>query len=250
MAGGPLIVGNWKMFCAPSQARELAVGVCAALDERLARTVVLCPPHVSLTAVSEAIKGTGVRLGAQNLHWEDEGAYTGEISAPMLCDAGCDFVIVGHSERRQLFGETNDTVSKKARAALAHGLRPIICVGETEAERDEGHTERVVVGQLLSAVQGLTPDQVAQLVVAYEPVWAIGTGRAATPAQAQEVHARLKGALADLYERGRDVPVLYGGSVKPDNARAVFEQPDIDGALVGGASLDAASFIRIAASWA
>jgi triosephosphate isomerase len=189
-----------------------------------------------------------VGLGAQNMHWEAEGAFTGEVSPVHLRDAGCTHVILGHSERRQLFGETDEGVERKARAAFAHGLTPIVCVGETLAERESGRTMEVVERQLERALRGLTSAQVATGVIAYEPVWAIGTGRNATPGQAQEVHAALRRLAARSHGEpaAAAVRILYGGSVKPDNAGALMAQPDVDGALVGGASLDAGSFLKIA----
>jgi triosephosphate isomerase len=199
--------------------------------------VLVAPPFTALHAVAEALRGGDVLLAAQNMHWEKDGAFTGEISPPMLKGMGCSHVILGHSERRQLFGETDEGVGRKARAAHDHGLVPIVCVGESLAERDAERTLEVVERQLERALRQLTPDEAAASVIAYEPVWAIGTGRAATPEQAQEVHAFVRGLL--------DVPILYGGSVKPDNAAELCGQPDVDGALVGGASLEVESFAAI-----
>jgi triosephosphate isomerase (TIM) len=223
-----LIAGNWKMFKGPAETRAFA----AAFSAPDAVEAVVCPPFVSLAAAVES----GLAVFAQNVHWEDDGAYTGEVSAPMLRELGVVGAIVGHSERRQYFGETDETVARRAAHALAAGLRVIACVGELEEERELGRTEDVLRRQI--AVLQPHP----ALVVAYEPVWAIGTGRTATPEQAQEAHAFLKSLL--------DVPVLYGGSVKPENAEELLSQPDVDGALVGGASLDPDSFgsiCRIAA---
>ncbi len=224
-----LIAGNWKMTKGPAATAEF----CLALrDEDLGGVdVVVCPPCVSLAPAVQLLAGTEIAVAAQNVHWEDEGAYTGEISASMLREIGVYGAIVGHSERRQLFGETDENVARRASAAIAAGLFVIACVGETAEERERGETEDVLRRQ----VSVLEPDE--NLVVAYEPVWAIGSGKTATPDMAQEAHAFVKSLLA--------VPVLYGGSVKPDNAAALLEQPDVDGALVGGASLDLESFTAI-----
>ncbi|MEX0674276.1 MAG: triose-phosphate isomerase [Gaiellaceae bacterium] len=223
-----LIAGNWKMFKGPAETRAFA----AAFSAREGVEAVVCPPFVSLAAAVES----GLTVFSQNVHWEDEGAYTGEVSAPMLRELGVAGALVGHSERRQYFGETDDSVARRAAHALAAGLRVIACVGELEEERELGRTEDVLSRQI-----SVLPEHPA-LVVAYEPVWAIGTGKTATPEQAQEAHAFVKSLL--------DVPVLYGGSVKPENAEELLSQPDVDGALVGGASLDPDSFgsiCRIAA---
>jgi triosephosphate isomerase (TIM) len=226
-----LIAGNWKMYKGP----EETAAFCRALRDQLEWVdgvdVAVCPPFVSLSAAVQTLAGTDIAVAAQNVHWDVEGAFTGEISAPMLFELGVYGAIVGHSERRQLFGETNEGVARRSAAALEAGLWVIACVGETEAEREAGETEDVLSGQvaLLEAHE--------QLVLAYEPVWAIGTGKTATPGQAQEAHAFLRSLI--------DVPILYGGSVKPDNAGELLAQPDVDGALVGGASLDVASFAAI-----
>jgi triosephosphate isomerase len=224
-----LIAGNWKMYKGPVETTEF----CLALrDEDLGGVdVVVCPPYVSLAPAVQLLAGTEIAVAAQNVHWENEGAYTGEISAAMLREIGVYGAIVGHSERRQLFGETDEDVARRASAAIAAGLFVIACVGETDEERERGETEDVLRRQ----VSVLEPDE--NLVVAYEPVWAIGTGKTATPDIAQEAHAFVKSLLP--------VPVLYGGSVKPDNAAALLEQPDVDGALVGGASLELESFTAI-----
>jgi triosephosphate isomerase len=228
-----LIAGNWKMFKPPAATAEF----CIALRERELRPsvdVVLCPPFVSLAVAVQLLAGTDIAVAAQNVHWEAEGAFTGEISAPMLRELGVYGAIVGHSERRQYFGESDDTVARRARAALDAGLSVIACVGETEAERESGQTEAVLRRQ----VSVLEPDE--QLVIAYEPVWAIGTGKTATPELVAEAHAFIKSML--------EVPVLYGGSVKADNATELLALPDVDGALVGGASLDLDSFVSICQS--
>jgi triosephosphate isomerase len=247
----PLVAGNWKMHCGPTEARSLALGIRnGLLGSRTAVDVLLCPPFVSLAAVREIVQGTELRLGAQNLFWESKGAWTGEIAASMLADAGCTSVLVGHSERRQHFGESDETVSRRVRSALAAGLAPIVCVGETLAERQSGRTPEVVERQVRAGLQGLGTADWRRLALAYEPVWAIGTGQNATPAQAQEVHSmlrRLAGSLAGA-EVASDLRILYGGSVKPDNAAALLGQADVDGALVGGASLDARAFVAIVAA--
>jgi triosephosphate isomerase len=225
-----LVAGNWKMFKGPAEAADF----CVALRERDLPPevdVVVCPPYVSLAVAVQLLAGTDVAVAAQNVHWEREGAYTGEISPLMLRELGVYAVVVGHSERRQLFGETDDSVARRAQAALAAGLSVIACVGETEAERERGETDAVLRRQVAVL------DRDDQLVIAYEPVWAIGTGKTATPETAQEAHALIKSLL--------DVPVLYGGSVKPENAADLFAQPDVDGALVGGASLAVESFVSI-----
>lgn len=244
----PLVAGNWKMFKGPAEARKLALELRnGVLGRRLAAEVVVCPPFVSLAAVAEIVHGSPIGLGAQNLHWENQGAYTGEVAPPMLRDAGCTHVIVGHSERRQHFGETNVTVQRRVRGALAAGLCPIVCVGETLAERDAGVTARVVETQVREGLAGFTPEEWSRLVLAYEPVWAIGTGRNATPEQAEEVHAMLRhlaGSMAGPAIAG-NLRILYGGSMKPDNAAALLGQPDVDGGLVGGASLESGSFLAI-----
>lgn len=208
--------------------------------------VVVCPPFTAIAATVNAAAGSNIAVGAQDLFWEDWGAYTGEVSGPMLKDLGCRYVIIGHSERRQYFGETDATVNKKLHAALRHDLVPIVCVGETLDEREAGKTLEVVRRQVEDGLKGLTPDHVETLVVAYEPVWAIGTGRTATAADAQEVIAFIRKTLKAMYgERAELTRIQYGGSVKPENIAELMAQPDIDGALVGGASLDAISFAAI-----
>jgi triosephosphate isomerase (TIM) len=226
-----LIAGNWKMYKTATQTREFCRGLRDALDGVEGVDVAICPPFTSLAPAVEAMADTEIAVAAQNVHWEQEGAYTGEISAPMLIDLGVYGAIVGHSERRQYFGETDEAVGRRATAALEAGLWVIACVGETEEERERGETREVLHRQLVSL------ESHDDLVIAYEPVWAIGTGKTATPDMAQEAHAYIKAIL--------DVPVLYGGSVKPDNAAELLSQPDVDGALVGGASLEADSFVAI-----
>ncbi|HVQ28360.1 MAG TPA: triose-phosphate isomerase [Vicinamibacteria bacterium] len=242
----PLIAGNWKMFKTVPEAVALATELRSGIARRDVDAV-LGPPFTALHAVAAAVKGTAMGVAAQNMSAETEGAFTGEISPLMLKDAGCTHVILGHSERRQLFGETDEGVAKKTEAAFRHGLTPITCVGETLAERESDRTNEVVERQTERALRGLSADQVAALVIAYEPVWAIGTGRTATPAQAQEVHAFIRGLVVRSHGEpaAQSVRILYGGSVKPDNIGALMAQSDVDGALVGGASLTAASFLKI-----
>ncbi|HMA54248.1 MAG TPA: triose-phosphate isomerase, partial [Acidobacteriota bacterium] len=222
MAGrvrGPVVAGNWKMNLGLREASDLARKVAAA-SELADCAVVLIPPFTALGAVAGAIAGSAVALGAQDLYWEDQGAYTGEVSGPMLKDAGCGYVLVGHSERRQLFGETDETVNRKTRAALKAGLAPIVCVGEVLAERDNGQTLGRIDDQLARGLAGLSPEDMARVVLAYEPVWAIGTGRTASPAQAEEVHAHIRGRLREIYgiDTAACAIILYGGSVKPANS--------------------------------
>jgi len=237
-----IVAGNWKMNKTATEAAPLAAAVVQAVAGAEAE-VVLCPTFTALAAVAGAIRGTSVKLGAQNLHWEKEGAFTGEISAAMLVDAGCTHVIIGHSERRTYFHETDAEVNRKVKAALAARLTPIVCVGETLAEREANRVEAVIRRQVLEGLAGLGADLTA-IVVAYEPVWAIGTGRTASPAQAQEVHALIRRLLAEIggAAAAQSIRIQYGGSVKAANAAELFTQPDIDGGLIGGAALDAASF--------
>jgi triosephosphate isomerase len=244
----PVIAGNWKMFKTAPQAVALVEALLAGLQTE--NEVVVAPPFTALSAVAPLLRGRPIALAAQNMHWENEGAFTGEVSPVMLRDLGCTHVILGHSERRQLFGETDEGVGRKARAAFAHGLTPIVCVGETLAEREADRTMDIVERQVERALRAVTPEQVAAGVIAYEPVWAIGTGRNATPEQAQEVHAAIRRLVARSHGDpvAAAVRILYGGSVKPDNIASLMAQPDVDGALVGGASLEAASFLRIAHS--
>jgi len=247
MSRMPLIAGNWKMHGTRSEAVTLAAALARSVGQERGREVVLAPPFTALEAVGREIAGCSIKLGAQHVHWEPKGAFTGEISVGMLKEAGCTHVIVGHSERRQLFGETNETVSKRLVAVLAAGLVPIVCVGETLAEREADATEAIIERQVESACGSLRSEQLAVCVIAYEPVWAIGTGRTATPGQAQEVHHAIRRQLTSLGSAttAERVRILYGGSVKPDNVDALMAEPDIDGALVGGASLDADGFARI-----
>jgi triosephosphate isomerase len=241
----PVIAGNWKMYKTVAEAVALAREVRAEAEGRA--EVVVAPPFPSLPAVAEALRGSSVGLAAQNMHPAVEGAFTGEVSPVMLKDVACSHVILGHSERRQLFGETDEGVARKAEAALAHGLVPIVCVGESLAERESNRTMEVVERQTERALRGLTADQLVRILVAYEPVWAIGTGKVATPAQAEEVHAfiRQRVTVSHGEPAALALRILYGGSVKPDNIGALMAEADIDGALVGGASLTAASFLKI-----
>ena len=242
-----LIAGNWKMHTDVAAARALAKGVVTLTRGTRGVDVAVCPPFVSLAAVADVLSGSTVALGAQNMHRADRGAYTGEISAPMLRSAGCRYVILGHSERRQHFGETDAGVNGKTRQALSHGLIPIICVGELLEERRAGRETDVVERQLTGALSGLQSLSSGALVVAYEPVWAIGTGETATPDTAQAMHALIRRFLAATFSEtlARSIAVLYGGSMKPENARELLGQPDVDGGLVGGASLKADSFAAI-----
>jgi triosephosphate isomerase len=243
----PFVAGNWKMNLGLREASELAGKIAQAGPELRGCTTVLVPPFTALAAVAAAVAGSDVRLGAQDLYWEKSGAFTGEVSGPMLRDAGCAYVLVGHSERRHLFGETDEAVNRKVRAALEAGLAPIVCLGEVLAERDGGRTLARIDEQLAGGLAGFSREEVERLVIAYEPVWAIGTGRTATPAQAQEVHAHIRGRLRRDYGNGTAdcAIILYGGSVKPANSYPLFRERDIDGFLVGGASLDAVGFVDI-----
>jgi triosephosphate isomerase (TIM) len=244
----PILAANWKMNHGPSQARAFVAAFLARFSPRADRTIVLFPPALSLATVRDALADRrDVRLGVQNIHHEDKGAFTGEASAPMAADAGASFALVGHSERRHVFGETDAATARKCAAALRAGLVPMLCVGETIEEREAGRTEEVVLRQLQAGVAMLEPDQVRTLVVAYEPVWAIGTGRTATPDDAAAVHDVLHRALSGLCEgQSRAVPVLYGGSVNGSNAASLLAAPGVDGLLVGGASLDPESWTAIA----
>ena len=242
----PLIAGNWKMNTTLAEAVALAKAMrepAKAAD----REVLVAPPFVWLTAVAAEIKGAGVMLAAQDVHHEASGAFTGAVSVGMLREAGCTHVIIGHSERRQLFGETDESVNRKTKAALKGGLVPIVCVGETLAQREAGQGEAVVGGQVRGGLAGIDAKDIAGTVIAYEPVWAIGTGKTATSAQAQEVHAFIRTVLAGMAGAAvaEVVRIQYGGSVKPDNGDELMAMPDIDGALVGGASLKADGFVRI-----
>lgn len=250
MSRTSIVAGNWKMNLDRAGAVALARAVAAGRGQVDGVDVVLCPPSVYIGAVAEAVSA-GVAVGGQNMWHEASGAFTGEVSAAMLLDMGCQYVILGHSERRTLLGETDDLVAVKTKAALAAGLTPIVCVGEQLAEREAGKTGDVVATQVRGSLAGLSSDELAKVVVAYEPVWAIGTGKVATPEQAQEVHALIRSLLAEMSsaEVAQGIRLQYGGSVKPGNAADLAAQPDIDGALVGGASLEAAGFLAIAAAF-
>lgn len=241
-----IIAGNWKMNTNVNQAVELAEAVKAQYDN-FDVDVVLCAPYTNLYAVHQVIQDAPIGLGAQDLYWEDSGAYTGQISAGMLTAVGCNYVIIGHSEPRQFFGETDETVNKKVKKALASNLLPIVCVGELLEEREANQTEAVVERQIKGALDGVSKQDAAKLVIAYEPVWAIGTGKVATPEQAQDVHKFIRDLLAKLYDQelADGVRIQYGGSMKPDNAAELLAQPDIDGGLIGGAALKADSFLGI-----
>ena len=243
----PIVAGNRKCHKTAKEAVELITQLCAVLDGRQAVDVVVCPPYTALAAVHEPLRGSPIALGAQDVFWESEGAFTGEVSAPMLVDAECRYVIIGHSERRQRFGETDESVRSKLIAALQHALVPIVCVGETLQQRQAQQTVEVVRRQLDGALRELTAGQLAGCVIAYEPVWAIGTGRNATPEQAQEMHASIREHLRARWsaDAAQAVRIQYGGSVTAANAAELLQQPDLDGALVGGASLSADSFAAI-----
>lgn len=243
----PFIAGNWKMNLLREDAVQLARGIAEKVSANAAADVAICPPSVYLEAVNGAVKGSSVKVGGQNMHHESEGAFTGEISGKMLLDLGCDYVILGHSERRQLFHETDQDVNRKLLSALKLGLNPIVCVGETLVEREGGRTQSIIQGQFSGSFASLTAEQMQKVVIAYEPVWAIGTGRNATPQQAEEVHADLRRLIEARYNPhiAASVRIQYGGSVKPDNASELLSQPNIDGALVGGASLKVDSFLGI-----
>lgn len=243
-----VMAGNWKMHKTSGQTRDLVRQLLAGLQNASVDCdIIVAPPFTSVPAAVEETRGSMIKVSAQNLHWEDQGAFTGEISGPMLRDIGCDCVIVGHSERRQYFGETDQNVNLKVKAALRNDLIPIFCLGETQEERERGATFEVVKRQLILGINEVKPEDPSRFIMAYEPVWAIGTGRNATPEQAQEVHAFLRTELSCLLGQNlaRDIRILYGGSVKPENTRDLMNCPDIDGGLVGGASLSAEDFLGI-----
>ncbi len=242
----PTISANWKMNKNVAEATRFVEELGPRIQDLEGVEVILAAPFTALESLKTAIAGTPLKLAAQNVHPEPSGAFTGEISVSMLADVGCTYVIVGHSERRHLFGETNELVGRKVRAVFEGGLRPILCVGETLEERDASRTFEVVGEQLTIGLEGVDEDRATQLIIAYEPVWAIGTGKTATPDQAQEVHAFIRESLAKSYgATAEEIPIQYGGSVKPDNVFALMDQPDVDGALVGGASLDPEAFYAI-----
>ncbi len=243
----PLIAANWKMYKTPVQAQEFMKNFLPLVANHDRDEIVVCPSFTSISVVIAAATGSGVAIGAQNMHFADEGAYTGETSPLMLKAIGATHVILGHSERRQYFGETDEFINKKLKSALHHGLVPIVCVGEVLAEREAGKTEEVLLRQTGGVLAGITASAAVPIVIAYEPVWAIGTGKTATPQIASEAHAVIRKEVAELLgqETADHLRILYGGSVKPDNATALMNEPDIDGALVGGASLDPQSFAKI-----
>ena len=243
----PLVIGNWKMHGTVPEARALATGIRDGLKRPRGVEVAICPPFTALSAVAEIVNATPIALGGQNCHHEPSGAHTGEISVPMLLDLGCRFVLAGHSERRRELGETDAQINRKVVAAVAHGLTPVLCVGETADERRQGLTFTTVEGQLRAGLAGIDAAGLGKVVLAYEPVWAIGTGVNATPTQAAEVHGYLRGLISELASKevAQAIRILYGGSVKADNVDALAAEADIDGALVGGASLVAQGFIAI-----
>ena len=243
----PLIAGNWKMYKTCQEAVDTAAQLVRLTADVDSVDIMIAPPFTALAKVADILRDSRIGLGAQNLFWEKEGAFTGEVSGPMLISAGCQYVIIGHSERRQYFGETDETVNKKTKAAGAFGLIPVVCVGETEAQRDDKKTFSVLDKQIQKGLEGLTLDEHHPLVVAYEPVWAIGTGKTATPDQVQEVHGFLREKLEGKFGAmlANATRILYGGSVKPDNIAQLMALPDVDGALVGGASLKPESFSNI-----
>jgi triosephosphate isomerase len=245
----PFIAGNWKMHLDRAGAVELAQGIARRSTEFPQAEIAVCPPFVYLEAVADALKGSSVALAAQNMYHQKQGAFTGEVSPAMLADLGCKYVILGHSERRNVFGETNEEINKKVHAAFAAGLLPIVCLGELLGEREAGRTADVVRQQFDGTLNGLAAEQMERTVLAYEPVWAIGTGKVATPDQAEEVHADLRKLIATRYngDIAAKVRIQYGGSVKADNVRSLLSQADIDGALVGGASLKVDDFAGILA---
>ncbi len=243
-----VIAGNWKMNNDLKESEKLIVELKKLLqNEKPNCDVIVCPPFTSLYEASKLVSGSIIKLGAQNMHFEDSGAFTGEVSASMLKSVGCEYVILGHSERRAIFGESNEMINKKIKKALSAGLKPIFCVGELLEEREKGVTNDVVKRQILKGLDGISADDMKNIIIAYEPVWAIGTGKTATPAQAQEVHEFIRDLIEIDYslEVANDLVIQYGGSVKPDNAKELLSQKDIDGALVGGACLKADSFMGI-----
>ncbi len=243
----PIIAGNWKLNNTVSESISLTTALEPLIAGCTDVEIVVAPPFTALASVGHIIADSNIHLAAQDVYWEDSGAFTGEISAPMLKDVGCDYVIIGHSERRQYFGETNESVNQKVKAVLAQGLKPIICVGEQLEERESGQTEAVIERHITGSIAGLSAADLLSCVIAYEPVWAIGTGKTATPDHAQKVHAFIRGLLTAAHsaEVASQLRIQYGGSVKPENVSELMAQRDVDGALVGGASLDAQSFAQI-----
>ncbi len=243
----PLIAGNWKMFKTGPEAFQTAIELVQRVKDVDGVDIMIAPAFTALSQTADALKNSRIALGAQNMFWESKGAYTGEISPVMLKDLGCRYVIIGHSERRQYFGETNETVNKKIQAALFHQLIPILCVGESDQQRNAGETFSVLDKQIQFGLKGFSSEELRSLVIAYEPVWAIGTGKTATSAQAQEVHQFLRGLMEEVFLNplANSIRILYGGSVKPGNIKELMGMPDVDGALVGGASLEAEVFSQI-----
>lgn len=242
----PIIAGNWKMNMTPDEARELVTALIPLVKDA-ACDVVVCPPYVDLSAVGELVKGTNIHLGCQNIHWEEKGAYTGEISPKMLLALGVEYAIIGHSERRTYFGETDEGVNKRTKAALAHGITPIVCVGETLEQREAGVTESWVSGQTVAAFKDISAEDAVKVVIAYEPIWAIGTGKTATKEDANATIAVIRNAIAGVYgqETADQVRIQYGGSMNPKNAHDLMSMPEIDGGLIGGASLKPVDFSQV-----
>ncbi len=242
----PIIAGNWKMNMTPDEARELVTALIPLVKDA-ACDVVVCPPYVDLPAVGELVKGTNIHLGCQNIHWEEKGAYTGEISPKMLLALGVEYAIIGHSERRTYFGETDEGVNKRTKAALAHGITPIVCVGETLEQREAGVTESWVSGQTVAAFKDISAEDAVKVVIAYEPIWAIGTGKTATKEDANATIAVIRNAIAGVYgqETADQVRIQYGGSMNPKNAHDLMSMPEIDGGLIGGASLKPVDFSQV-----
>jgi len=249
MTRRPYIAANWKMWGTRAQASDYCERLPGLLPDSATAEVVLCAPFTALETVVKAVQGSEIRVAAQNMHQEESGAFTGEVSAPMLTELGVHAVVLGHSERRQYNGETDRALQEKVPAALDAGVEPILCVGESEEEREEGETQRKLRGQVQEALERIVPERLPEVVIAYEPIWAIGTGQVATPEQAQEAIAFVRALVGDRSQEAAErVRVLYGGSVKPENAEEILAQPDVDGALVGGASLDPESFAQIVAA--
>ena len=242
----PIIAGNWKMNMTPDEAKDLVTALIPLVKDAECE-VVVCPPYVDLCTVKRLLEGTNIKLGAQNVHWAEKGAFTGEISAKMLLARGVEYVIIGHSERRQYFGETDETVNKRVKAALAAGLIPIVCVGESLEQRESGVTDAIVSGQVKADLDGLTPEEVAGLVIAYEPIWAIGTGKTATKEDANATIAVIRNTVAEKFgaETADAIRIQYGGSMNPKNASELMAMPEIDGGLIGGASLKPEDFSKV-----
>ncbi len=242
----PIIAGNWKMNMTPSEAVRLVEELKPLIKDAKC-DVVICPPYVDLPAAAEAIKGSNIHLGAQNIHWADKGAFTGEVSADMLKELGVEYAIIGHSERRQYFGETDEAVNKRAKAAIAAGITPIVCVGESLEERESGLTGKKVSGQVQKDLEGIAASDAARLVIAYEPIWAIGTGKTATDEQANETIGMIRATVAGMLgrETAEALRIQYGGSMKPSNVKGLMAMPEIDGGLIGGASLKAVDFAQV-----